>query len=432
MIIVDTALKKRAEEGRPIKVAMIGAGAIGRGVASQIINRTTGMELAIVANRTVTNAIRTLEVSGVTEWKEVSNPSVLADCIASGITAVTDDLFMACEAEGIDIIIEVLSDVELAAKVALHAFSCGKDYLTMNAEMDATFGLELRNRAEAAGVIYSVSDGDQPGVEMNLWRYVKGLGMEPLVCGNIKGLQDCRRNPTTQEGFAKTWNQGVKMVTSFADGTKISFEQASVANATGMCVSQRGMIGGDFRGHIDELCHSGRYDVDELRALGGIVDYVVGSSPAAGVFVLAAHDDAFHKFNLKLYKMGEGPLYAFYAHTHLCYFDTPMSAARMVLFRDTVIAAREHKVDVVTIAKTDLKAGTVLDGIGGYHTYGTCENAPVAVAERMLPMGLSEGCRLLRDVACDELIGYGDVEVPAGRLVDSLRDAQVRGEQSAG
>jgi predicted homoserine dehydrogenase-like protein len=260
---------------------------------------------------------------------------------------------------------------------------------------------------------------------MNLWRHVKSLGMEPLVCGNIKGLQDCRRNPTTQEGFAKTWNQGVNMVTSFADGTKISFEQACVANATGMCVARRGMLGGDFHGHIDELCHNGRYDIDELRRLGGVVDYVVGAQPAAGVFVLATHEDPFHRFNLKLYKMGEGPLYAFYAHTHLCYFETPLSAARIVLFRDTVIAPRCHKVDVVTLAKTGLKAGTVLDGIGGYHSYGTCENAPAAIAGRLLPMGLSEGCLLKRDVPCDAAITYDDVEVPAGRLTDELRAAML-------
>ena len=216
------------------------------------------------------------------------------------------------------------------------------------------------------------------------------------------------------------------MVTSFADGTKISFEQACVANATGMCVAQRGMLGGDFPRHIDELCHSGRYDVEELRRLGGVVDYVVGSSPAAGVFVLATHNDPFHRFNLKLYKMGEGPLYAFYAHTHLCYFDVPVSAARIVLFRDTVIAAREHKVDVVTVAKTDLKAGTVLDGIGGYHSYGTCENAPEVNAARLLPMGLSEGCRLLRDIPCDALVTYDDVEVPPGRLIDELRESMLR------
>lgn len=426
MILVDTALRKREEEGRPLRIALVGAGAIGRGVASQIVNHTPGMRLVVLANRTPENALRALELAGAPGAKVVSARAELEERIAKGKISVVEDLMMACAADGVDVVVEVLSDVGAAAAVALHAFAHGKDYLTMNAEMDATFGLELALRAESAGVVYSVSDGDQPGVEMNLWRYVKGLGLEPLVCGNIKGLQDCRRNPTTQEGFARTWNQGVKMVTSFADGTKISFEQACVANATGMRVSRRGMIGGDFPGHIDELCRSGRYDVDELRSLGGVVDYVVGASPAAGVYVMAAHDDDFHRFNLRLYKMGEGPLYNFYAHTHLCYFDVASSAARVGLFKDPVIAARGHSVDVVTIAKTALKAGTVLDGIGGYHTYGTCENVSTVLGEGLLPMGLSEGCRLVRDIPCDGAIGYADVEVPEGRLIDRLREAQLQ------
>jgi predicted homoserine dehydrogenase-like protein len=79
---------------------------------------------------------------------------------------------------------------------------------------------------------------------------------------------------------------------------------------------------------------------------------------------------------------------------------------------------------VVTIAKTDLKAGTILDGIGGYHTYGTAENADVAMDESLLPMGLSEGCRLKRDVKKDDALTYADVELPQGRLCDKLRAEQ--------
>ena len=106
---------------------------------------------------------------------------------------------------------------------------------------------------------------------MNLYRFVKSLGMRPLVCGNIKGLQDFYRTPETQARFAKEWNQTPEMVTSFADGTKIAFEQVLVANATGMKVAQRGMIGIKHDGHVDEL--TGRFDIDQLRSLGGIVDY---------------------------------------------------------------------------------------------------------------------------------------------------------------
>ena len=123
-------------------------------------------------------------------------------------------------------------------------------------------------------------------MQMNLYRFVQSIGLTPLVCGNIKGLQDRYRNPTTQESFAKQWGQTPSMVTSFADGTKISFEQAIVANATGMKVAQRGMLGYEYEGHIDDMVD--RYDVDQLRELGGIVDYVVKTKPSPGGICLCS------------------------------------------------------------------------------------------------------------------------------------------------
>jgi len=213
------------------------------------------------------------------------------------------------------------------------------------------------------------------------------------------------------------------MVTSFADGTKISFEQAVVANATGMTVAQRGMTGIEHPGHVDELTKS--YDVDMLRELGGIVDYVVGSKPGPGVFVLATHDDPKQRHYLNLYKLGEGPLYSFYTPYHLCHFEVPLSVARVVLCGDAVLQPIDGpKVDVVTTAKTDLKAGTVIDTLGGYHSYGQAETYDVSRAEQLLPMGLAEGCKLLRDVKKDQVLTYADVEVPEGRIVDQLRAEQ--------
>jgi predicted homoserine dehydrogenase-like protein len=81
-------------------------------------------------------------------------------------------------------------------------------------------------------------------------------------------------------------------------------------------------------------------------------------------------------------------------------------------------------VEVITIAKTDLPAGTVLDGIGGYHAYGTAENADVAAREGLLPMGLSEGARLRRAVRRDDVVTRADVDLPPGRLADRLRSEQ--------
>lgn len=421
MIIIDTALGKLEQQGTPIKVGLIGAGAIGSGAARQIINCTPGMKLSVIASRTIESARNAYLECGI-DPKIATSVTELNKYISKNIPVVTDDAFQVCEADDLDILVEVVGLVEFGAKFALKAFECGKSLVSMNAEMDATFGIALRKRAEKAGVIYTLSDGDQPGVQLNLWRRVRFLGMDPLVCGNIKGLQDCRRNPTTQEGFAKKWNQGIHMVTSFADGSKISFEQACVANATGMCVEERGMKGGEHYGHVDEFCHNNRYDVDKLKSLGGVVDYVIKAQPSPGVFVLATQNDDKQKQGLELYKMGAGPLYCFYEPYHLCYFDIPLSIARVALFNDKVIAAKTHKVDVITIAKTDLKKGTVIDTIGGYHTYGTCENSDVALRERMVPLGLAEGCTLRRDISTDDIISYSDVIIPQDRISDMLRN----------
>ena len=82
--------------------------------------------------------------------------------------------------------------------------------------------------------------------------------------------------------------------------------------------------------------------------------------------------------------------------------------------------------DVITAAKRDLKAGETLDYIGGFTCYGMAENSDVTHKEKLLPMGLAEGCRLKRDLPKDAVITYEDIEVPEGRLCDQLRREQIK------
>lgn len=439
MIIVDTALKARAEAGNPVRVAMIGAGFMGRGVANQIINSVPGMSLVAISNRNLSGAERAYTEAGIENFREVTSVADLEAAIQKGVPAVTEDGMLLCQAEGIEAVIDVTGAIEFGTQVVLEAVAHGKHIVSMNAELDGTIGPILKTYADKAGVILTGCDGDQPGVQANLYRFVKSIGLTPLVCGNIKGLQDPYRNPTTQEGFAKQWGQNPYMVTSFADGTKVSFEQAIVANMTGMTVAKRGMLGYDFRLHADELVEkfglanytghiddvTGIYDIDQLKELGGIVDYVVGLKPGPGIYIFATHDDPKQQHYLNLYKLGQGPLYSFYTPYHLCHFEVPLSAARAVLCNDVVLApAGAPRVDVVAIAKKDLKAGEVLDDLGGYATYGECETAEISLRDRLLPIGLSEGCRLKRDVTKDTALTYDDVERPVGRLCDKLRAEQ--------
>jgi predicted homoserine dehydrogenase-like protein len=402
---------------------MFGAGFMGRGIANQVARYTPGMELAVICNRTIGTALDAYVAAGVKDVVVVTTGAELDDAIRRGRHAVTDDPAVVCQSEIIEVVVEATGHVEHGAEVTLAAIEHGKHLVLMNAELDGTVGPLLKRKADAAGVIVTGCDGDQPGVQLNLYRFVKSIGLRPLVCGNIKGLQDRYRNPTTQAGFAKQWGQTASMVTSFADGTKISFEQAIVANATRMRVAQRGMIGIRWDGHVDDMVRM--YDLDQLRELGGIVDYVVGAKPSPGVYVFAEAHDGIQAHYLNYGKLGEGPVYSFYVPYHLTVFEVPLSVARVALFGDTVIApAGPPMVDVVATAKTDLHAGDVLDGLGHYMTYGQCENYDVVRAENLLPIGLAEGCRLKRDVDRDEVLTYDDVEPPTGTTVHRLRAEQ--------
>jgi predicted homoserine dehydrogenase-like protein len=422
VIIVDTAMKAREAEGRPIRVAIVGAGFMSQGLTNQIANSVPGMSVVAISNRRPDRARDVFRYSGL-ESTLVESQASFDDVVAGGGAAYTDDPFLLCRSEHVDVICEVTGSVELGAQVCLEAFAHSKDVVLMNAELEATIGPILNVYADQHGVIMSACDGDEPGVQLDLYRWVKGLGLEPRVIGNVKGLQDPYRNPTTQKGFAEQWGQNPAMVTSFADGSKISFEQAIVANATGFTVQQRGMSRGlEYR---DDVMTIGRlYDADRVRELGGIIDYVVGT-PLTKVYVLAEHDDPKQQHYLNLYKLGDGPLYSFFVPYHLVHFEVPNSIARVALFRDPVSRALDGPVvEVCAVAKRDLKAGETLDDYGEYMTYGEAVSTEEMSSGRLLPEGLVLGCVLRHDVRQDELITYDEVTLPQGRVADRLRAEQ--------
>lgn len=425
MIIIDTALAKLAAENRPIRLAMIGAGFMGRGVALNIIQSTPGIELVCISNRNIDGARRAYAEAGVEGVVVINTAAELEDAIRRNKYAVTDNAFALCEADGVDAVLEVTGAIEFGAEIGLRAIEYKKHILLMNAELDSTLGPLLKTKADNAGVVFTNVDGDQPGVIVNLFRFVKGLGVRPVLCGNVKGLQDPYRNPTTQQEFAKKWGQKPHMVASFADGSKISFEQAIVANATGMTVARRGMLGPTVPSGTPLEKTVELYPMEYLEKGPGIVDYVVGAVPNGGVFVLGMHDNPRQQHYLNLYKVGPGPVYCFFNPYHLCHFEVANTVARAVLFHDAAVAPiGKPMVDVVATAKTDLSVGATIDGIGWYMTYGQAENADVVFRDKLLPMGLAEGCVLKRNVAKDQVLTYDDVELPAGRLCDRLRDEQ--------
>src|SRR6476661_3119736 len=425
MIIVDKALERRAEQDNPIKVAILGGGFMAQGLSNQIVNSVPAMSMAAIYGRKPQKAIHVLTYSGLENPIEAITQSQLDDAIRDGKPVFTQDVMLLARSEQVHVIMDTTGSVEFGAHVLLEAFKHGKDVVLMNAELDATIGPILQTYADKHGVILSACDGDEPGLQMNLYRWVKGLGLTPRVMGNIKGLQDPYRNPSTQKGFAEKWGQNPAMVTSFADGSKISFEQAIVANATGFSVLQRGMSRGEvFDGSVMDT--PSIYDVEELRRIGGAINYTVGPA-LVKAYVLAEHPDPKQRHYLELYKMGPGPLYPFWVPYHLVHFETPFSIARVALFGDDLAPSLGGPiVEVCAVAKRDLKTGKVLDEYGMYLTYGEATNVDEMSSGRYLPEGLVEGCRMVRDVPKDQVLTYDDVVLPEGRLADRLRAEQYR------
>jgi predicted homoserine dehydrogenase-like protein len=422
VILVDTALERRARESNPIKVALAGAGYMGRGIALQVVRAVPGIELVAIASRDADQAGEAFAAAGRPDAQVVSTAAGLADALAAARPAVTADLDLLAGAEGVEAVIEATGDVEAGAALALASIESGKHVVLVNAELDGTLGPLLKARADRAGVVVSYTDGDEPGLIVNLSRYAYAIGLEPVLAGNLKGLLDPYRTPDTQREFAAAVGQKERMVTSFADGTKLSLEAAITANALGFRVARRGMTGHRC-GHVNESV--GIFDLEELLR-GGIVDFLLGAQPGSGAFVVAHGDDPDRQSYLRYFKLGDGPLYTFYQPWHLPNFDVPLTVARAALFHDAAVTPLgAPRCEVVTLAKRDLPEGAELDGIGGFDCYGAIDNAKTARAENLLPIGLSKGCRLGRDVAIDEPISFDDVQVPPGRLVDRLWTEQL-------
>jgi predicted homoserine dehydrogenase-like protein len=420
VIILDKALERRAEAGNPVRMVIVGAGYMARGIAAHA-TLMPGIELVAISNRTIGKATQVFAELGCGDARRVETPDDLDDAVARGVPAVADSPEPLCRAESVDVLVEVTGEVEFAAHSVLDAIAHGKHVVLVNAELDSTVGPILKAKADQANVILTNTDGDEPGVAMNLLRYVKTIGLQPVLAGNIKGFLDQHRNPDTQRAFADSVGQGPKRIASYADGTKLSMEATLVANAAGFGVARRGMIGYTCA-HVTDLLelYDGSVPPDE-----GIVDYVLGAEPGSGAFVVGYSANPIAREYLRYFKMGNGPLYLFYAPWHIPQAEAPLTAARAVLFRDAAIAAMDGpRCEVITMAKRDLRAGEVLDGIGGFTCYGTIDNVDVSRRERLLPMGLSEGCVLVADVPVDQPITYDDVRVPNGRLVDRLRIEQ--------
>ena len=404
--------RREADHGKE-PIAIVGAGYVGTGVVHAIA-QSPGMRPALVVNRNTDRATAALTAFGFSvDDIVVSDDRIqIEQAIASGRPAVTTDASMLTDLP-IRVVVEATGALDYGTNTILSVLDSGRNVVSFNAECDALLGWLFHQRARAAGVIYTIADGDQPGVLFRLKQEVEGMGFQPTAYLNCKRHLDVHQNPETGAGYAARDTTSAHMTTSFGDGTKMQVEQAVVANATGTIPDKRGMHG------IESTVASAAIDIPAALSGPGRVDFTLMGDFGAGVGIVASHaNHDLHKQAMGFYKMGPGPDYFFFRPYHLVHLEIPLTIAELILDNEPLITIDEpHLTEVVAIAKKDLAAGEKLDCIGGFSAYGHIDTA--AGAAGYLPIGLVEYATMTAPVPQDEAIPMASVDLDTGVRVVS-------------
>ena len=443
--MLSELLVQRERDGNPIRVGLIGAGKFGTGLVAQV-SGMRGMEVRAIADINLDSAKEAFEAGGYSadETYVVQNGNGLGDAIAGGKRAITDDAGLITASDHIDVVVDATGIPSVGARSAHDAILHNKHIVMVNVEADVTVGPYLKRMADAAGVVYSLVDGDQPGCTMNMVDWGTSLGFEIVAAGRgtIMLGDDREGIPDTvpaRFGFSDEMISrrkiNLKMYNSFRDGTKAQVEMTALSNMTGLPPDVRGM-------HEPSVNVADIARVLSLKEEGGILrnSGVVelansiaedGKTPLErplnmGVFVVIRTDHPLIQEDLKGYiaiEGGDGKNFLLHRPYHLVAVEAPITIAKAALFGMPTGAPVGHTSDVITVAKKDLKAGEVLDGGGGYTVSGMIERADISMREGLLPLGLSAEATLKNSIAKGTAISYADVEMVES-FVHTIRKMQ--------
>lgn len=417
-------LLKREEEGKPIRLGLVGCGQMGSGMV-HVTNRMAGMRTAAISDIDINRPIAELKSIGVPESEicVTSNRGEAEDALAKGKYVVTEDGVLLTQLESLDVLVEATGYTEIGAEVAWNSIMNGKNIVMLNVETDVTVGVFLSRMAKKAGCVYTVASGDEPGVCKMLYDFSRTIGFEVVCLG--KGKNNPLNHYATPESCreeADIKDMNPKMLCSFQDGTKTMVEMAAVSNATGLVPDIPGMHGPKV--DLDDLVDAFIPKEDGgILSKRGCVDYSTGKV-APGVFAVVATDEPRIIKDMKFLGMGDGPYYMFYRPFHLCNVETPISAAETVIYGETTVIARTMVSEVVARAKRDLKAGEIVQGIGSADIFNTIYTYEEARAKRGIPMGIAPGGKVLEDIGKGEMLTEVNFAPDATSFVYKLRQMQ--------
>jgi predicted homoserine dehydrogenase-like protein len=417
----ERLLDRQASTGRPVRVGLVGAGQMGRGFVAQV-RRIAGMEVVAVADLDVSRATAALQSAGIENVSTGDDPDKLGSLVEDGATVVTTDPHV-LTALPVDMVIDATGVPEIGAQIALRALLAGKHVGLLNVETDITVGWLLSQVAARTGAVYTLCRGDEPAEALKLVEFARDLAFDVVCAG--KGKNNPMRphdTPTDLAAEAASKKMNPKMLASFVDGSKAMIEMAALANAADLGVSKRGMSG--YKTTVPELHEVFKPSADGgILDRSGVVDFCTGPV-APGVFVIARSDEPTVVEEMDYLGMGAGPYYSFYRPYHLASIEAPLSIPPAVLDGASDIQPSAWRAEVAAGTKRPLRAGDVIDGIGGECVYGMIDSAETARDERLAPLGLLAGARVTRDVPVDHILTYDDVEIDTSTTISRLRTLQ--------
>jgi len=388
-----------------IRVGVVGIGNIGRGVAYQV-DATPGMACVAIADKNLERAAAWAQRLG-RAYAIVENAAEMNDAIRKGLLAVCADGLLVCACDQVDVLADASNS---GGQFALEAIKHHKHVTMMNSEADLVFGPYLLAQANKEGVVYTSMDGDQHTCLKRLMHDTELWGFKTVLAGNMKGFLDRYSNPTTIKPEAEKRFMDYKMCASYTDGTKLCIEMALTANAIGGRVVVPGMLGPRVKDIYDVFDH---FDFAALwDGSTPLVDYTLGTYPSGGVFLIGFNDHPHQVETLSWYpcRLGPGPFYVFHRPYHLGHIESVACIAEAYLDHWALLQPTHgFLTNVYAYAKKDLRAGEVLDGIGGYCAYGMIENCADFRDYPGLPICLAENVTLKRDVARDQRILFEDI-----------------------
>ena len=154
-------LQRRAQEKRPVRVGLIGAGKFGSMYLSQA-PRTPGIHLVAVADLSPPRARDSLRRVGWADERFAA--ATLEQASRDGTTCVTDDADGLIASPFIDIVIDATGSPAAGIHHVLKACEHRKHVVMVNVEADVLAGPYLARKAAEAGILYSMASGDQPAL----------------------------------------------------------------------------------------------------------------------------------------------------------------------------------------------------------------------------------------------------------------------------